>query len=79
MLAQKLAKPWAFMTSYVLNIIAPFILFMTLQRYGRVNGLHVCENPFFLQDVLREEWGFDGIVMSDWYVERCISVVHSSF
>ncbi|CAL1703814.1 unnamed protein product [Somion occarium] len=50
MLAQKLAKPWAFMTSY-----------------GRIGGVHVAENPVFLQDILRKEWGFDGIVMSDWF------------
>lgn len=37
-------------------------------RYGRINGVHLSENPGFLQDIIREEWGFDGLVMSDWYV-----------
>lgn len=39
-----------------------------LIRYGRIYGVHLSENPKFLQDILRKEWGFDGIVMSDWWV-----------
>ena len=35
--------------------------------YNRVNGIHVCENYHLLQDVLRKEWSFDGLVMTDWY------------
>src|SRR5690606_21527691 len=34
--------------------------------YNRVDGLYACENPFLLTQVLREEWGFPGYVMSDW-------------
>lgn len=34
--------------------------------YNRVNGLYACENPELLTKQLRETWGFDGIVMSDW-------------
>lgn len=36
--------------------------------YNRVNGLHVSENARLMEDVLRAEWGFDGLIMSDWYV-----------
>ncbi len=34
--------------------------------YNRVNGPHACEHPFLLTQVLRNEWGFPGFVMSDW-------------
>lgn len=34
--------------------------------YNRVNGIHACENPWLLSDVLRRDWGFKGYVMSDW-------------
>ncbi|MDN7242932.1 glycoside hydrolase family 3 C-terminal domain-containing protein [Planococcus sp. N028] len=37
-----------------------------MASYNRVNYEFVSESPFFLQEVLRNEWGFDGIVMSDW-------------
>lgn len=34
--------------------------------YNRLNGVHASENHWLLTEVLREEWGFDGLVMSDW-------------
>ncbi|MEE8659067.1 Beta-glucosidase [Acetobacteraceae bacterium EV16P] len=34
--------------------------------YNRVNGLHDCQNPYLLENVLRQEWGYHGYVMSDW-------------
>lgn len=34
--------------------------------YNRVNGGYVCESKELLTDILRSEWGFDGVVVSDW-------------
>lgn len=34
--------------------------------YNRINGVHACENRWLLTEVLRGEWGFDGVVVSDW-------------
>ncbi|MFI5806684.1 glycoside hydrolase family 3 C-terminal domain-containing protein [Streptomyces sp. NPDC051561] len=34
--------------------------------YNRLNGVHSSENPWLLTDVLRDEWGYEGVVVSDW-------------
>ena len=34
--------------------------------YNRVNGAYACENPYLLHDVLKQDWGFKGFVLSDW-------------
>ncbi|HEY9307084.1 MAG TPA: glycoside hydrolase family 3 C-terminal domain-containing protein, partial [Microbacterium sp.] len=34
--------------------------------YNRINGVYASEDPWLLTQVLRDEWGFDGLVVSDW-------------
>jgi beta-glucosidase len=34
--------------------------------YNQVNGVHACEHPGLLDEALRRQWGFRGLVMSDW-------------
>jgi beta-glucosidase len=34
--------------------------------YNRINGVYASEDPWLLTSVLRDEWGFEGLVVSDW-------------
>jgi beta-glucosidase len=38
-----------------------------MTAYNRVNGRHMSEHRELLDGLLREEWGFDGVTMSDWW------------
>lgn len=40
--------------------------FTMMCSYNRINGEYASQNKWLLTDVLRKEWGFDGLVMSDW-------------
>lgn len=37
-----------------------------MSAYNKLNGFWCSENPYLLTDVLKKNWGFTGIVMSDW-------------
>lgn len=38
-----------------------------MSSYNRVNGTYACENDHFLLEILKGEWNYKGIVMSDWF------------
>lgn len=37
-----------------------------MDSYNLINGQHATQNAYFNIDVARKQWGFDGVVMSDW-------------
>ncbi|MCC3283500.1 glycoside hydrolase family 3 C-terminal domain-containing protein [Arthrobacter caoxuetaonis] len=37
-----------------------------MAAYNKLNGFHAAQDPWLLTQVLRNEWGFDGVVVSDW-------------
>lgn len=41
-----------------------------MSSYNKLNGTYTAENHWLLTEVLRQDWGYDGIVMSDWFGSR---------
>lgn len=48
---------------YIVKTAQPWTIMCS---YNQINGVHSAQNRWLLTDVLRGEWGFRGIVMSDW-------------
>lgn len=44
-----------------------------MSSYNRVNGVHVAESKELLDGMLRKEWKWDGLVMSDWFGTYSVS------
>lgn len=48
------------------RIVKKYKPFAVMSSYNRINGKYVGENEVLINGLLRKEWGFDGIVVSDW-------------
>ena len=40
--------------------------YTVMGAYNKIYGEHCCQSDFLLNQILRKEWGYDGVVISDW-------------
>jgi len=48
------------------HIIAHAHPLTVMAAYNKLNGVYACEHPWLLTTLLRQEWGFNGLIISDW-------------
>lgn len=41
-------------------------VYAVMGAYNKLRGVHCSHNSYLLDRILREEWGFDGVIVSDW-------------
>eukprot|EP00934_Nitzschia_sp_Nitz4_P008412 Nitzschia sp. Nitz4//scaffold28_size193895//39955//42426//NITZ4_001634-RA/size193895-processed-gene-0.216-mRNA-1//1//CDS//3329545889//8402//frame0 len=47
-------------------VLSPCPPAMIMGAYNRLNGTYCCEHPWLIQSVLRDEWQFQGVCVTDW-------------
>ena len=50
-----------------------------MTSYNLVNGIHAANQYDMLQSVLRDEWGYEGLVMTDWFTSQFLPDLQSKF
>lgn len=50
-----------------------------MTSYNLINGIHAANQYDLLQTVLRDEWGYEGMVMTDWFTSQFIPQLQSKF
>jgi beta-glucosidase len=48
-----------------------------MSGYNKVNGTYAGDHPKLLRGVLKDEWGFDGVVISDWFARHSLTSVEA--
>lgn len=48
------------------NIISNADVAAVMASYNKINGEYACENKYLLKDVLKDEYNYKGLIMSDW-------------
>ncbi|MHA1112548.1 MAG: beta-glucosidase family protein, partial [Promethearchaeota archaeon] len=65
----KETDPWSIMAAFE-DVVKETDPWSIMACYNKVNGIYGCENPYIMQKVLFDKWGYRGFVMSDWFATR---------
>ncbi len=47
-----------------------------MAAYSEIDGVPMHTNKYYLDDILRQQWGFNGVVVSDWYGIKVVLDIH---
>ena len=46
-----------------------------MTSYNLINGLHTANSHDLIQAAARDEWGFEGVVMTDWFTSQDVPAI----
>lgn len=50
-----------------------------MTAYPKINGSYIDATPKFLDDILRNDWGYQGLSMSDWGAATTVDSVRNGY